>query len=682
MTRLTDRHWSILCEQSRELEHLISLGYWLGLDFEEARVAQILDGNPGTLDGVGDDYPGVHTVYTFKREWVDARSREGVTTHLGGVRSGFRSIGEVAREVPIHAALWAYGGHVIGARLNRYLAESDSRGPIGHKVYSDEEIASARVMIGATTFAGFYERCETGVCVGLCNESAFDHKLAEAVEALRKSEPDFWPDSITWADLRENRHARWCEEFGEEKADRWIYGGAPGHDVLLERWRSDMRDRLRYSDVHVRKSVQQVRAFLDFCGDDEPTRKHALEWLASSSDLAAKTVRNRRGAIKAWGDWLVDRGDYDSNPFTNIRTAKATRSRGAAPFTIEEVRAIIAAAERAEAKNDKRVRKYGPLRSTLYAFMTETGLRFSECRRQEWRDIDLEGKTLAVTRDKAGRRDTLPLSAHCAALLESWREWSPGPMLFPTMPSHHTLAKDMRAAGLDPTAPGQWHRFRKAAITERAKRGAPLRELHKYARHADASMTAQSYDFAEVDELRESAELLPDLLGRLKKSPEKSSGEGHKKPKSGETAPRGSESDDPEPRRTPPQQWSRGDSTHGPDPEADRVRDFISLLRDLVLGGDSARKREKHDQRDVPPEGRRGDLPRDQDYPGPAGRDRDRGRGDRRGAPILGPGEPPHVSDRGRGVPTFREWPGTRPQGREAQGPPTRSRRRRRPRHR
>lgn len=69
----------------------------------------------------------------------------------------------------------------------------------------------------------------------------------------------------------------------------------------------------------------------------------------------------------------------------------------------------------------------------------------------------------------------------------------------------------MEAAGKK----GEWHRFRKAAITERAKAGAPLRELHKFSRHSRVDTTENCYDFATTTQLRQTAELLPRLNGFL-----------------------------------------------------------------------------------------------------------------------------------------------------------------------
>ena len=369
---------------------------------------------------------------------------------------------------------------------------------------------------------------------------------------------------------------------------------------LLENWRRDMEKRLRLSPVHIRKSSSQVGEFLDFCNGRAISRKLALDWLASLAHLSPKTVRNKRSSLKAFGDFLLDQGVAEENPFLNIRTAKSTPSRGSDPFTIDEVRLVVAAAERAEARGDGRSKKFGPLRSTLYLFMVETGLRFSECSRQEWRDIDLDGGVMAVTKDKAGRRDSIPLSASCVDILRTWRTWSKGRQLFPTMPSHHTLKKDMVAAGLEPSA-GQWHRFRKTAITERARRGASLRDLHKFARHADASVTERSYDFAKVDELRHAAELLPELASKLKKSGGKSEGSGVGLPKErSDTA--GAGSQDPAPGREPPSQWSRGDSTSGSDsPDFSRVLDALAAAMEAAACVLRERKESRHEDQGPPP---------------------------------------------------------------------------------
>jgi hypothetical protein len=49
-------------------------------------------------------------------------------------------------------------------------------------------------------------------------------------------------------------------------------------------------------------------------------------------------------------------------------------------------------------------------------------------------------------------------------------------------------------------------------VTERVRSGAGVRELHKWARHTDASITLALYDRHKTEELRDTAELQPSLM--------------------------------------------------------------------------------------------------------------------------------------------------------------------------
>ena len=293
--------------------------------------------------------------------------------------------------------------------------------------------------------------------------------------------------------------------------------------MSLGAWERDMNLRLGLSPAHVRKSVATVREFLGSSGLEtliEVTPGMALSWLGSAIDQenpgSRKTTLNKASHLRRFGDFLVVIGECDANPFAALRMPRVTRGFGSAPFTLEDVRALVKAARIAESTS-RRAGKYGPLRSTFYGFLAQTGLRYSEARFQRWSEVDLEAGSMTLTADKSRRKDRVPLSDECVALLRIWRTFSREERVFPRVPSHHSLERDCRAAGIS-CAVGQWHRFRKAAITERARRGASYRDLHKFARHTDVSTTARFYDKATTEETRWISNLLPDVMGIAKES--------------------------------------------------------------------------------------------------------------------------------------------------------------------
>lgn len=77
-----------------------------------------------------------------------------------------------------------------------------------------------------------------------------------------------------------------------------------------------------------------------------------------------------------------------------------------------------------------------------------TGLRLGELRYQAWRDVDLPGATLTVTRPKSGKVETIPLNATARAVLASLERT--GPLVFPALPVKLSslFARYVRKAGL------------------------------------------------------------------------------------------------------------------------------------------------------------------------------------------------------------------------------------------
>lgn len=313
-------------------------------------------------------------------------------------------------------------------------------------------------------------------------------------------------------------------EMSPEQASTFRLAG-PGSPAMAD-WESDLRVRLGYSPLHIRKSVAAVEAFGLFVGralsTADLTRGNVLRWATSLIDPdrpgSRKTAQNRVSQLRAYCDYLVLSGAMEVNPIERLRMP-GTRGRkaGAVHFTAEQMSALILAAEAREGRRPK----YGPLASTFYGVLAMTGLRYGEAGDQRWEDVDLSAGRLVLTRDKARRNDALPLTGEAVAALREWRKWSTGALVFPQRPSHNTLTMDMEAcgiAGVESGVKGQWHRFRKGAVRERAKAGATIRNLKHFARHSDVNETLRNYDHAGVEELRATAELMPRLNGFLGRS--------------------------------------------------------------------------------------------------------------------------------------------------------------------
>lgn len=190
-----------------------------------------------------------------------------------------------------------------------------------------------------------------------------------------------------------------------------------------------------------------------------------------------------------------------------IRLPRNGPCRGAEPITLEQFRRLLDVARRCDESDDGRKGRWGPLRETLYLVLGLTGLRIGELAVQEWADTDLVSAILRVTADKARRNDVIPIAGEAIEALSAWRRWSAGPLLFPVIPSHHTIAEQLTLAGI--VGRGRWHRFRKFAVVERARRGVDYRRLSRFIRHADLGTTLRHYDLVLCEELREVADAIP-----------------------------------------------------------------------------------------------------------------------------------------------------------------------------
>lgn len=279
--------------------------------------------------------------------------------------------------------------------------------------------------------------------------------------------------------------------------------------TIVARWQRHEVEVYKRSALEAKKgaaSVLRVAADQGWRTTADVTRPDVVKWLRrfieEGSGGAAKTARNHLARLRAFVAYAAETELLDGALLDNVRLPAAPRRKGAAAFTWQEVSALITRAEHQEATSG-RAGKYGPMRSSFYAFLALTGLRFQEAKLQRWDDINLERRTLTVTADKARRNDPVRFNRECQALLRTWRKWSRGDTVFSTTPSHHTLVADMEACGIPSSAEGkkgQWHRFRKALCTQLAVQQVDPEGRRRMMRHKDAAITQDIYTDAEIVE--------------------------------------------------------------------------------------------------------------------------------------------------------------------------------------
>lgn len=142
--------------------------------------------------------------------------------------------------------------------------------------------------------------------------------------------------------------------------------------------------------------------------------KLARELSQNSSRLAVKVLRS------CFND-AHRQGIISSNPAQTIKILKKRGESKRRPFTMDEIRRLLAKCEGTEWR--------GMLFLGLY-----TGQRLGDLARMTWRAVDLEQKTIAFTTGKTGRRMVLPLAKPLHDYLMNLPSCdTPDAPLFPTL---------------------------------------------------------------------------------------------------------------------------------------------------------------------------------------------------------------------------------------------------------
>lgn len=287
-------------------------------------------------------------------------------------------------------------------------------------------------------------------------------------------------------------------------------------DILGE-WEEDSVARLGRDRYSTAKQARIVWRFFAEAGIESITEirpRPLTDWLMrlARERSSSQTRANALAAVRSFVRWAVETERLAENPIEHVRIARRERSGpGAEAFTAEEVAALVAVARADMESPNLRLSTNADARMALYLTLAATGLRHGEAKAQVWSDLDLVGRTMTVTRDKSRRNDTVPLCEEAVDVLQWWRRRGTGlGLVFPSMPTHRTLERDMARCGIV-SAVGQWHRFRKTAITLRAEAGVPIWDLTRIARHTDPKTTLR-YVTARDDAMVRAAGAMPRLL--------------------------------------------------------------------------------------------------------------------------------------------------------------------------
>jgi len=275
-------------------------------------------------------------------------------------------------------------------------------------------------------------------------------------------------------------------------------------------------ERAGRDEEYYERIATRLRAILKGCGwqtlkqinpDD---MSHFLGSLRQSG-MAAKTQNEYLAAAKTFCNWCVRTRRLASNPLTSVvktRDVEKTYQRRA--LTLEEAKRLLGVAGS---------------RGLVYRMAIYTGLRRSELKELQWRDLHVDADepwphlALRAAATKARRADTVPLRQDLAAELRRIRPDDAQPLnnVFDSIPKMRTFIADLKRASISrEDAQGRvvdFHSLRYTCGTWLAKSGAAPRVAMEIMRHTDMRLTMGLYTDPAILNTARAVDDLPSIDG-------------------------------------------------------------------------------------------------------------------------------------------------------------------------
>jgi len=148
---------------------------------------------------------------------------------------------------------------------------------------------------------------------------------------------------------------------------------------------------------------QTVNEFIRYLGDrslngvSELSRKDIVDYRSNLAQrLTPKTINHRLKTLRSIFQFALRERYIDENPASFVKSIKNNVPRARRPFTLEEVRAILATAN--------------PEWQSLIRFGLYTGQRLGDLGRLTWQSIDLTSGVIILTTRKTNKRLVIPIA--------------------------------------------------------------------------------------------------------------------------------------------------------------------------------------------------------------------------------------------------------------------------------
>ncbi len=236
----------------------------------------------------------------------------------------------------------------------------------------------------------------------------------------------------------------------------------------------------------------------------------SFEKWRSAQGVSPKTMNEYQSALSGFLNWMVARQRIALNPLRFVPKAAThgEKRRKRRAFTLDELRRLITAAGE---------------RGVSYALAAFTGLRRSELKLLEWRDIDLKGGRSCIHVRGAttkNRKDAvIDLHTDIVTLLLPLAGGGTDPaaqVLKGRIPKMPRFRKDLAAAGIEYVSAkrefADFHSLRKTFGTLLTLHHTSPRETMELMRHSEMNLTTQVYLDAGQLSTGEAVLRLPSLL--------------------------------------------------------------------------------------------------------------------------------------------------------------------------
>ena len=298
---------------------------------------------------------------------------------------------------------------------------------------------------------------------------------------------------------------------------------------------TDYTARLRglgRSANHVRETERCLRAWAKACRVarvSDATPEAFVRWMAElrESGRSARTRNAYRTAALALTRWASENGRATKNALPSSLVPRAgeddDRRRLSRALRPHEFQALLDAAP--------------PQRRAFYLVAAMTGLRWSECARMRWGDVDFKAMVLTVqaSQSKTKRRADLPLPERVGEALRAMRPEgvSEADPIFGSAPVRGTWLRDLVRAGLlrhDPTKKDPRPTAKSAGYRDELGRqidrkclrlsfgtwlhaaGVSVSDAQRLMRHSDPKLTLGVYRDVRIPTLRTASDALASTI--------------------------------------------------------------------------------------------------------------------------------------------------------------------------